>query len=542
MNVLFLTQSLSLDMFYNLMQIMKEAMDLDKVGFHVSDSRFFKHFKKDHPEIESFHILKEWEIIRDSRGRGHEVSSLARYEKELGRPLLWNALVADRWIYFGKKCMYDQDYRPRYSHERMLAILQVGLERIEEFFNQLQPDLVVSFQCTTLGEYVSYLVALTRGVTFLNLRPTRIENFVYAGESILEPSERLAETYDRFLKDGIEGSLKDKAVSYVRQVRSTHSMYEGVVPTSGKPPASHSPRKERLPVLGGLKRTLIGEYKHRFGEYQDDNQVSSYIGSQMAQRIIRPWRAFLIGRRFHDLYVRASQLPDLDYAFFPLHTEPEITLSVYSKPYLNQIEAIRLFSHSLPVHMKLVVKEHPWSIGKRPLSYYRKLLEIPNVLLADPAMKSRELVANSRLVTVIAGSIGLEALVLKKPVIALGRVPFSFLPSTAIRHVANPDSLGDNIRDLLECHQHDETALLCYVAAVMNDSAPVDFYSRLLGRKGVYRPDDGQNSKTREKEQRTAHLRILARYIERRFGDLSRIRGQGDTSRDRAFAEQLKEQ
>ena len=71
----------------------------------------------------------------------------------------------------------------------------------------------------------------------MNLRPTRIENFVYAGESILEPFERLAETYDRFLKGGIEASLKEKAASYVGQVRSTHSMYEGAVPTSGKPHA-----------------------------------------------------------------------------------------------------------------------------------------------------------------------------------------------------------------------------------------------------------------------------------------------------------------
>jgi len=540
MNVLFLTQSLSLDMFYNLMQAMKEFMDLNKVGFHISDSRFFKQFKKNHPEIESFYILKEWEIIRDSKGSVPDISLLERYEKEIGRPFIWNALVADRWIYFGKKCMYDQDYRPRYNHERMLAILQVGLKRIEKFFHELQPDFVVSFQCTTLMEYISYLLAQARDITFLNLRPTRIRNFVYAGESILEPSDRLRETYDWFMENGIEDSLKDKAISYLREVRSTHSMYEGVVPTSGKPPTSPKLRKERLHFLNGLKRTLVGEYKYRFGEYKDDNQVSSYIGSQVAQRVIRPWRALLMNRRFHNIYVRAAQLPNLDYAFFPLHTEPEITLSVYSKPYLNQIEAIRLFSHNLPVHMKLVVKEHPWSIGKRPLSYYRKLLEIPNVMLADPAIKSRELVANARLVTIIAGSIGFEALVLKKPVVALGRVPFIFLPSSTIRHVVNPDSLGENIRDLLERHKHNEAALLCYIAAVMKDSVPVDFYSRLLGRQGVYRPHDGESDQRRQENHRTAHLHILARYIERRLRDFSNIRRADDVSDDKDFVEQLR--
>ena len=48
-------------------------------------------------------------------------------------------------------------------------------------------------------------------------------------------------------------------------------------------------------------------------------------------------------------YLRQQDLKNLNYAFFPLHTEPEVTLSVYSKAHLNQIETIRLISHSLPV-------------------------------------------------------------------------------------------------------------------------------------------------------------------------------------------------
>jgi hypothetical protein len=202
----------------------------------------------------------------------------------------------------------------------------------------------------------------------------------------------------------------------------------------------------------------------------------------------------------------------LHYAFFPLHTEPEVTLLVHSKPYLNQIEAVRLLSHNLPVGMKLVVKEHPWSIGKRPLSYYRKLLEIPNVMLAHPSMKSRELISHSQLITVIAGSIGFEGLMLNKPVIVLGGAPFSFLSSSMIRHISNPNLLGDQIRDLLENYQFKEEALLCYIAAVMSSSVRVDFYSRLIGRQGVYREDLHEQDSDEDKE-REIQIERLARYL-----------------------------
>jgi hypothetical protein len=516
MNAIFFTQSGSLDVFFNLMRAMGELMPLKKRGLYVADSSVFKTFKQKHPEIESdsFCLLKEWDIVRESKQIKPDVPLLRRYEKEIGRPFLWNALVADRRIYFGKRCAYDQDYRPRFSHERMLSILQTGLRRMEALFDEVQPDFIVSFHCVTMGEYLSYLFARSRNILILNLRPTRIRNYFYAAESVMEPSDYLRETYEELLKSGIAPSLREQAVEYLRAVRETHALYEGVVPPSNKPPAGTRSRR-RTSSSSAVRKVialLAQEYKYRFGEYRDDNHISGYIGPLVGHRIVRPCRAWLMEKRFSSLYVKSGDLPLLNYAFFPLHTEPEVTLSVYSKPYLNQIEAVRLLSHNLPVGMKLVVKEHPWSIGKRPLSYYRKLLDIPNVMLAHPSMTSRELIAHSRLVTVIAGSIGFEGLMLNKPVIVLGGAPFSFLSASMIRHISNPNLLGDQIRDLLENYQFKEEALLSYIAAVMSSSVGVDFYSRLIGRQGVYREDLRQQDSDEDKE-REIQIERLAKYL-----------------------------
>ena len=520
MNALFFTQSSSLDMFYNLMLAIKKSISLEKIGFYVADSRFFKEFKQKYPEIESnsYLLLKEWDIIRDSKDIKRDISLLEQYEKEIGQPYLWNALVADRRIYFGKKYAYDQDYQPRFSHERMLSILQVGLKRIEKFFNEIQPNFIVSFQCNTIGDYLSYLFARARNIPILNLRPTRIRNYFYCGETVMEPSDYLKEIYEQFLKYGIDNSLKDEAEKYLQQAQKTHTMYEGVVAPSNKPPGMVNSKKKALRFLKlkSFLKLLIGEYKFRFGEYRYDNHVSGYIGPFIGQRIIRPWRARMMERRFRKLYVRSKDLPLLNYAFFPLHTEPEVTLSVYSKPYRNQIEAARLFSHNLPIGMKLVVKEHPWAIGRRPLSYYLKLMEIPNVMLAHPSLNSRELASHARLITVIAGAVGLEGSILKKPAIVLGRTAYNFLPNSMIRYAENPERLGYEIQDLLENYEYNEAALLSYISAVMNNSVSIDFYSRLLRRPGVYR-ENQQQADIDEDKERQNQIERLAKYLINRY-------------------------
>jgi len=125
-------------------------------------------------------------------------------------------------------------------------------------------------------------------------------------------------------------------------------------------------------------------------------------------------------------------------------------------------------------------------------------------------MTSRQLIKSARLVTVIAGSVGLEALMLKKPVVTLGRVPFNFLPKGMIRHVQDLDQLGWEIHDLLESHNHNEKNIIAYVSAVIENSVQVDFYSVLLGRKGVYQP--GSNTQNKGKEYQ-AQIGKFSDYI-----------------------------
>jgi len=516
MNAIFFTEGATLRMFFPLIGEVEKSMQLDKIGIHVCDTRFFLSFQKEQPEIISgrYHLLKEWEIVRKSRRHKADISKLREYERELGHPLLWDALVCDRRIYLGRRATLSQDYRSRYSHKRMLSLLQLELERVETFFDEVHPDFLVSFICVTLSGYLGYLVARKRGIPVLNLRPTRINNFIHAGDSITWPSSILQKTYDRYMENEPDPNVGQAAAEFIEQFSLNNVKYEGVTPST---PITKNKSLRSSP--GKLKSTVKyilhlfrEEWRYRFGYYRDDNWIPGVIWPLWLGAVYSPTRRMLTNHLLRKRFVREEELIQIDYAFFGLHVEPEVTLLVYSKPHMNQIEAIRNISCSLPVGMKLLVKEHPLAKGKRPISYYMKILDIPNVLMLDWNVDSRTVIEKCRLVTSIAGTIGFEGAMLKKPVMTLGACPFNCLPKNMVRNVKAPDELGGEIRDLLDNYCYDETALMCYVAAVMKTSVPVDFYSRLLGRHEFCLEETAES-----KEETKRQFHALAQYLKEQF-------------------------
>lgn len=307
-------------------------------------------------------------------------------------------------------------------------------------------------------------------------------------------------------------------------------MYEGVIAVPE--------RKNALVVLFGRGLTLAGSvlrffgrfvtvlreaYIYNYGEFRHDTAYAGVFPSSWFQLVTRPLRNLSTERRLRRHYLDGRGLRKLNesghgYAFYPLHKEPEVTLLVYSRPFVNQIEVIRNAARSLPAGMKLIVKEHPASMGYRRLDYYRKILAIPGVELAAPELKSRELVQGAELIFVISGSVGLESLMLKKPVIHFGNAPFSILPASMISRCTDLFELAHLVRRTLDEHRHDEEAMIAYVAAVQNLSLSVDWYTRLLGRGEGFRFDKKQESRAEAEAVRLKQIRQLGEYLLGRAG------------------------
>lgn len=471
-------------MFDALRGALEHRRPLGKIGFTVADSWFYGKWLEERPDFErgGDSILKEWEVTRRRQGKP-DLAKLAGYERQLdARAGLFGALVADRRLFMGKDCSYSQDYRRRFSDDELLCILQAGLEEMDRLFDMLKPDLLVGFICVTMLDYLAYLFAKARGVRVLNLRPTRVGDRVMFGSLLNDPDPAFVNALARIYAG--EGGDLALARQHLRRVREEHGRYEGVVRPSDKPVLGM--RSRRRGLLGSALGAARNYLEYRRSEARTDNHVPNPLRSLLFTGLINPLRARVAARRLASRYVDKAGLRGKRYAFFPLHTEPEVSLLVYGRPFVNQIEVIRALAMSLPVDMVLVVKEHPWMVGKRNLGTYQKLLNIPRVRIARPNLDARDLVLGAELVAVVTGSVALEAAMLGKPVVTFGDCPYNALPSHMVRRCVDLRLFPEFIRSMLEGYRSDEAALEAYIAAVIETSERVNLYSVLLGKRGVY--------------------------------------------------------
>ena len=196
-----------------------------------------------------------------------------------------------------------------------------------------------------------------------------------------------------------------------------------------------------------------------------------------------------------DINVGAEHIPS-KYVLMPLNTEPEVALMSYGRPFVNQIETVRQVAQNIPVSWKLVVKEHPAALGYRNKSYYEKLKEIPNVLIASSKSDTSVLINNSEIVCVVFGTIGLEAIIKKKPLLTFSETPYGILPGNMVRVAKKYWSLADDIKYLLDNYRYCETSLLRYLLATLDQAVQADLFTKMLEKSG--RISSGSEKKIEE--------------------------------------------
>ena len=163
-----------------------------------------------------------------------------------------------------------------------------------------------------------------------------------------------------------------------------------------------------------------------------------------------------------------------EFAYFPLHVEPERTLLIPAPYYTNQINTIENIARSLPSNFFLYVKEHPFqggASGWRKIEDYKKILKLPNVKLFHPDVSNEKLLKNCSLVITIAGSLGLQAAVYKKPTIVFTNTIYSELPS--VSKVSNLEELPILIKNTLK-KTIELNDMVSYVKRVLNNSFEFD--------------------------------------------------------------------
>ena len=130
--------------------------------------------------------------------------------------------------------------------------------------------------------------------------------------------------------------------------------------------------------------------------------------------------------------------------FFPMHLEPEVALLSRSPEFSNSMELITWISKSLPADAILVCKEQPLTFGVRQKKYYSQVNMIGNVYWSNPNVHSWDWIKLSSAVVTITGTVGIEAIHHKKPVISFGaHQAINLLPT--VRYVDSYQTTKDSV-------------------------------------------------------------------------------------------------
>jgi len=126
-------------------------------------------------------------------------------------------------------------------------------------------------------------------------------------------------------------------------------------------------------------------------------------------------------RYLESISITPDQVKEYKIVFFPLHLEPEIALLNYSPEFSNSMEVISWISKALPSDAILVVKEQVGCFGVRSKWYYNHINKIGNVVWANPTTHSWDWIRSSEAIATITGTVAIEAVHMKKPVISYGK-------------------------------------------------------------------------------------------------------------------------
>ncbi len=399
---------------------------------------------------------------------------IKQFETTYGPPHLWHYLYSDRKLMMsiGPKEETTTVIDPLYGHEDLLRIFQARARPIEKMLREERPDFILFFNIGAFAHLLLFHIAKKLGIRTFILDFPRIGNLVSLTEDY-NTLTGIGETYLKRQNATVEDEYVAKAREFIARFRRTGSLDLEYLAVDAAiiNPSKQNPLLRFESIYRSLSyfAALTKNYWRNRGIFlygETDMNPLRFLGHKIKRR----WRALHPPMNLYTL-PQAHE----EFAFFPLHYEPELAILLLSPFYFDQIMLIRSIARALPLHMKLYVKEHPSMPTRRARSYYRELLKIPNVRLVPHTIKSTELLnaPGCKLVTAITGTVGWEACLLQKPVITFGEVFYNALP--LVRRARSLDDLPALIREQMEKPKINESELLNFVAAAFADGFPFNY-------------------------------------------------------------------
>ena len=380
----------------SLYQNMASKHDCVDACFITTDSTETSIVRAEYPDAEVY----ETAIFIKQHYKECTIEKLSEYEKKYECAPIWKYIYSDRFLIYRK---YDD----------AVAITAAYFMFFEELFKSGKIDYYYSEAIATLPCYIAYLVGKKLGVKYVSQMPARGNidtTFHYF-------------IYDEYMHNAGFDADYLKADYSAEEIKRADEFLEDYEKNDRTPPSASLVNAEpRIGIYDFLRifKRIIKSFDPRF------NDPCSYMYYKGYKEYTATWTRWYRYKKIKKQY----RQPDLSkkYVYYPLHYQPEATTCVCAEKYEKQLFFIDSLAKSIPADTVLYVKEHYALLGHRDLSFYSELKKYPNVVLISPFVSSRKLIENSECVVTLAGTVGYEAMLLRKPVILAGETVYDNAP------------------------------------------------------------------------------------------------------------------
>lgn len=376
-------------------------------------------------------------------------SELCIYDRAVGRGYLFNAdyfpdvarawwSTEKKWRYLLGKIAFAEYLRERYDIKLFISIVSV-------------------FYLAKVFKHYA--------IPYLTFYPVKLgKRMLWADDETATSSKLRAHIQTALLEEPADTS----GVSYLQEFTSAHNH------STIKYAYGTAVREASRVLAINLLKAFRGQRK------RDSYPIGGWIPSILNKPRIYSY--------FEKWGFKPHNLENAKFVYLPLSYEPEISLYGYSPEFNNTQEMIALVSRALPADMMLVIKEQPFAYGMRSRKYYDYLRQMPNVILAHPSITSLEWVKASSLVATVTGTVGIEAVYFRKPVLVFGKDHLvRELP--VARYVRFYSEVRKGIRDLMKIEPHGEEFTRSIHAL---NTAQVAVSIDMPGFEKIYRSSDPQ--------------------------------------------------
>jgi hypothetical protein len=344
------------------------------------------------------HVAYSHVAARDLRAAGHDAWCLPDVMAELG-PVdvaAETARLESRYPIPSLRDVYLTDWTSRGRGEAANVERTVGhFLALERIVDEAAPDVAVPEVGSEVMRTVTHLVARDRGITvlflFYTIFPEPLRLYVDEPDGPIVAPEEVRE---------LDAQERAQVEAFVAGFLARR-----------RPILAHRPPTLTAGKLRDFARHIrVRATEERDNDYLRPGRFVQNFATQQARRAA-------ISRMYDEV---PAQRP---FVYFPLHVTDDFKIKRLIPHCSDQAYLIEQLADALPQGHDLVLKEHPVSIGRNPVSMLRRLVRRENVRLVDPYTSSHELIERSAAVAVIGSTVGLEALLFGKPVLTLGR-PF----------------------------------------------------------------------------------------------------------------------